>query len=93
MDNTELVKRLRANTEKYPGFQNLNTQAADTIERMERELTAARKVVGAARTYMADWDSMVADPHAACYQCEDNDHQAAFRTALTEYDKEVKHGA
>jgi len=33
-EHSELVKRLRANTEKYPGFRNLNTDAADAIEQL-----------------------------------------------------------
>lgn len=34
IDTKDIVKRLRANTHKYTGFQNLNTEAADEIDRL-----------------------------------------------------------
>ncbi len=44
-EHSELVKRLRANTEKYPGFCNLNTDAAEAIERLEKQATAYSAVI------------------------------------------------
>lgn len=38
----DIVVRLRANTEKYPGFENLNTEAAATIELLRTEVNAWR---------------------------------------------------
>jgi hypothetical protein len=38
----DIVERLRANTEKYPGFENLNTEAAATIETLRAEVKAWR---------------------------------------------------
>ena len=42
---SDIVERLTANTNKYPGFQNLNTEAAAEIERLRArvaELEAQR---------------------------------------------------
>lgn len=36
---SDIVERLRANMDKYPGFENMNTEAATEIERL-RELVA-----------------------------------------------------
>lgn len=38
----DIVERLRANTNKYPGFENLNTEAAATIETLRAEVRAWR---------------------------------------------------
>ena len=39
MSTPDIVERLRKNTEKYPGFQNLNTEAADEIELLREALS------------------------------------------------------
>ena len=38
----DIVERLRANADKYPGFENLNTEAAATIETLRAEVKAWR---------------------------------------------------
>lgn len=36
-EKPDIVERLRKNTDKYPGFQNLNTEAAAEIERLRND--------------------------------------------------------
>lgn len=43
MPENDIVERLRANTEKYPGFENMNTEAAATIETLRAEVKAWRE--------------------------------------------------
>lgn len=63
------------------------TQREDraAFDRAQAELTALRKVAEALQVYVADWDSQVSDPRAACYQCEDPEHIKQFRAALAEW--------
>ena len=35
---SDIVERLRANMDKYPGFENMNTEAATEIERLREEV-------------------------------------------------------
>lgn len=41
----DIVTRLRGNTAKYPGFQNMNTEAADEIERLRVFVADVRKAM------------------------------------------------
>lgn len=45
MTTPDIVERLRANMHKYPGFQNLNTEAADEIERLRGEIVGWQSAV------------------------------------------------
>lgn len=56
------------------------------IDALVSELLTARRVVEAARGRVADWDSQVCDPRAACFQCQDPDDIAEMRKALAAHD-------
>ncbi len=55
---SDIVERLTANTHKYPGFQNLNTEAAAEITRLRARL-AAWKAEAEAWRQADDCDPMV----------------------------------
>lgn len=55
---SDIVERLTANLDKYPGFQNLNTEAAAEITRLRDEL-AAWKAEAEAWRQADDCDPMV----------------------------------
>lgn len=48
-DPTDIVKRLRANLDKYPGFVNLNADAATAIETLLAQRAVLVKEVEAGR--------------------------------------------
>lgn len=51
-DKPDIVERLMANLHKYPGFQNLNTEAATEIERLRKLYDASWAECQAWRTGM-----------------------------------------
>lgn len=51
MDYPALVKRLRANLDKYPGFVNLNAEAATAIETLLAQRAVLVREVEAARAW------------------------------------------
>ena len=50
---SDIVERLTANLDKYPGFQNLNTEAAAEITRLRDELAAWKAEAMAARHFIS----------------------------------------
>lgn len=87
-DLKKVLDRLAANTEKgtpWVGGSLGRAFLAHFNSQLTTENTALRKVAEALEAYVADWDSQVSDPRAACYQCEDPEHIKQFRAALAEW--------
>lgn len=42
---SDIVERLRANMDKYPGFENMNTEAATEIERLRARVADLEETV------------------------------------------------
>lgn len=67
-EHEELCERLTANTEKYPGFENMNTQAAAAIRSLSEQvdrlahLDSQAKASGEAR----EQATKLVDPHMHC---------------------------
>lgn len=80
-------KRLLEGFENYKGMYYSTSRRIDFYKanhkRQKSELLSARAVIAAAKRRLDDWDSQVSDPRAACYECEDDEHTAAIRAALT----------
>ena len=50
---SDIVERLRANMDKYPGFENMNTEAATEIERLREEVKRWKAEAMAARHFIS----------------------------------------
>ena len=92
-EHEELCERLTANTEKYPGFENMNTQAAAAIRSLSEQVTTIARVERALRATLGRADKALRMAYESMTResWQDGPTIEAARAKLNDEIENIKH--